>query len=153
MKHKITARIPEPLAQRLEAAAEFLGVRKSIVIERALDRFLSPDSQVGVVVRQVERITRRLEALDYDLRIVSETVALHARYHLTVTPPLPIARQREACVLGAARFDELAAQVARRVNMNMPLMKQVIDRLIATTPKLFIDGVEQQVARRSDENV
>ena len=44
MKSKITVRIPEPVAQRLDAAIELLGVRKSAVIERALDRFLSPDS-------------------------------------------------------------------------------------------------------------
>jgi hypothetical protein len=37
--------------------------------------------------------------------------------------------------------------------MNTPLMKQVIDRLIATTPNLFLDGVEQQVALRATEDV
>jgi predicted transcriptional regulator len=153
MKRKITIRLSEPVARGLEAAATLLGSRKSAIVESALDRLLDPQGGASAVARQLERVGRRLDAMEYDLRIVCETVALHARYHLTVTPPLPLARQHEACALGKSRFDELAAQVARRVNMNTPLMKQVIDRLIATTPNLFLDGVEQQVALRTTEDV
>ena len=151
MKQKITVRISEQIAERLQAAAALLDTRKSYVVERALDRFLAPDADGTTVAGQLERVGRRLDALEYDLRIVSETVALHARYHLTVTPSLPIVKQREACVLGSARFDELAAQVARRVNMNLPLMKQVMDRLIASTPGLFSDDIDEGLPPRSEE--
>ena len=56
-------------------------------------------------------MSRQLEELDRGLRIVNETVALQARFHLAVTLVLPAADQRAACVLGSERFDELAAQV------------------------------------------
>jgi len=36
--------------------------------------------------------------------MIAETVALHARYHLAVMPPVPKSRQREAVILGNERF-------------------------------------------------
>ncbi len=63
---------------------------------------------------------------------VSETVALQARFELAVTPPLPAATLRTACVLGSERFDELAAQVGRRVHLGTSLMRETMDRLGAT---------------------
>jgi hypothetical protein len=66
------------------------------------------------------------------LRIVNETVALQARFHLAVTPVLPAADQRAACILGSERFDELAAQVSRRVQLGTSLMQETMDRLGAT---------------------
>jgi predicted MFS family arabinose efflux permease len=58
-----------------------------------------------------------------------ETVALHARYHLTVVPPLPESRQRGAVVLGDERFKVLAEQVDRRVRLGRPLIQETINRL------------------------
>jgi predicted MFS family arabinose efflux permease len=63
------------------------------------------------------------------MRIIAETVALHARYHLTVVPPLPESRQCEAVVLGDERFKVLAEQVDRRVRFGRPLMQETINRL------------------------
>jgi hypothetical protein len=77
------------------------------------------------------------------LRIVNETVALHARYHLTVTPPLPSSQQPAACALGLERFEAFAAQVGRRVHMGAPLMRETIDRLALTSPELFAQDIEQ----------
>jgi hypothetical protein len=46
-----------------------------------------------------------------------------------VTPVLPAADQRAACVLGSERFDELAAQVGRRIQLGTSLMQETMDRL------------------------
>ena len=54
---------------------------------------------------------------------------MHARYHLTITPPLPAAAQAAACRIGAARFDEFAAQVGRRIDRDKPLIREALDRL------------------------
>jgi hypothetical protein len=54
-----------------------------------------------------------------------------------VTPAFPEAAQRAACTIGAARFDEFAAQVSRRVRVGKPLMRETLDRLGATRPNLI----------------
>jgi hypothetical protein len=137
MKRKISVRLPELVAKRLEAAAAAPGARKSSIIEAALDLFLEVDASDSALARHLERISRRLNELQSDLKIVGETVALHARYHLTITPPVRVADQPDACAIGSERFEEFAAQVARRVHLDSPLMRETMDRILATRPNLF----------------
>ena len=138
MKRKISVQLSEQVAERLEAAAQRPGANKTAIVEAALARFLDPDddtSDHAALLRRLNWMSRQLEQLDRDLRVASETVALHARYHLTVTPPLPVPDQRAACVLGAERFEVFAAQVGRRVHLGTPLMRETMDRVSTTNPE------------------
>jgi predicted DNA-binding protein len=148
MKRKITIQLSEEVAERLEAAAERPGASKSAIVEAALDGFLSADHEAvddATLLRRLDWMSGQLERLDRDLRVVGETAALHARYHLTVTPPLPVADHRAACELGAERFEVFAAQVGRRVHLRTPLMRETIDRVSTTDPGLFARDMEQGV--------
>ena len=146
MKRKVTVQLSEELADRLEAAAQRPGTSKTAIVKAALMRYLEPDgdtSEHAALLRRLNWMSRQLEQLDRDLRVVSETTALHARYHLTVTPPLPIREQRAACVVGAERFEVFASQVGRRVHLGTPLMRETLDRLSAADPDLFADQVDE----------
>jgi hypothetical protein len=146
MKRRISVQLSDQVAERLEVAAKRPGANKTAIVEAALDRFLDADRERvddGAVLRRLNWIGRQLEQLDRDLRIVSETAALHARYHLTVTPPLPVADQRAACVLGAERFEVFAAQVGRRVHLGMPLMRETMERLSESSPGLFARDLDE----------
>jgi Arc/MetJ-type ribon-helix-helix transcriptional regulator len=147
MKRKVSVRLSEQVVERLAVAARGLGVSRSSVVEAALDRYLDSDGDQSddATLGRLDRMSRQLTQLDCDLRVASETVALHARYHLTVTPPLRATDQRAACALGRERFEEFAAQVARRVHLGTPLMRETMDRLIATSPDLFAHDLEQGV--------
>lgn len=127
---KVTVRLTEDLYNRFSAATERPGVGKSMVVEAALERFLSVAPSIEDTVRdRFDDIDDKLDRLERNMRIMAETVALHARYHLSVMPPLPQARQQEAAVLGDERFKVLAEQVDRRVRQGRPLMQETIDRL------------------------
>ena len=136
MKRKICVYVSEDLVSRLAVAAEHRGATKSGLVGAALDRFLDTaderDDQPGVDQRLVQ-MGHQLDHLTRELRLVNETVAMHARYHLTVTPPLPDAAQPAACRLGAARFEEFAAQVGRRVEEGRPLIRETLERLDTTS--------------------
>jgi hypothetical protein len=139
MKPRVGVYLSEGMAARLAAAARRPGATKSALVEAALDRFLGSDediSDAATVAHRFTELSSQLEQLDRGLRIVNETVALHARFHLAVTPPMPAATQRASCVLGAERFNEFAAQVGRRVDLGLPLMRETIDRLGTTRPVL-----------------
>jgi predicted transcriptional regulator len=138
MKRRLTVQLPEPLVERLETAAGQPGQSKSTIVEAALDQFLSADANDDAALpRRLNWMSRQLEQLERELRIVNETVALHARYHLTVTPPLIASQYRAACVLGLERFEAFAAQVGRRVHLGTPLMRETLDRLSTSNPDLF----------------
>jgi predicted transcriptional regulator len=145
MKRKITVQLPEHVVQRLETAAERPGASKAAIVASALERFLDAEAETIDVLRRLEGMSQQLARLAHELRLVNEVVALHARYHLTVTPPLPQAHQRAACVLGLERFEAFAAQVGQRVHLGAPLMRETIDRLSATNPDLFARDTDNEV--------
>ena len=121
MKPRVGVYLSERMATRLAEAAKRPGATKSALVEAALDLFLG----------RLTGLSHQLEQLDRNLRIANETAALHARFHLAVTPLLPAAAQGAACALGAERFEEFAAQVGRRVDLGVPLIRETIDRVSA----------------------
>jgi MFS family permease len=139
MKPRVGVYLSEGMAARLAEAAKDPRATKSALVEAALDRFLGSDddiSDTATVARHLAGLGRQLEELDRNLRIANETAALHARFHLAVTPLMPAGEQRAACALGAERFEEFATQIERRVDLGVPLIRETIDRVSAarTTP-------------------
>ena len=131
MKPRIGVYLSERTAARLAAAAKRPGASKSALVEAALDRYLQSEGDRGEtesVPHQLAAMSRHLEQLGRELRTVNETVAHHARFHLAVTPILPAAVQPRACLLGAQRFEEFAAQVERRVDLGTSLMRETLNR-------------------------
>jgi hypothetical protein len=137
MKPRVGVYLSESTAVRLAAAAQHPGATKSALVEAALDRYLGSDDDVcdtATVARCLAGMGRQLEKLERDLRIVNETVALHARFSLATSPPMPEAALRSACALGAERFEEFVTQVGRRIDLGTPLMQQTIERVAAKRP-------------------
>jgi hypothetical protein len=131
MKPRVGVYLSEAMAARLAEAAKRPGATKSALVEAALERFLGSDDDVGdpsSVGRHLAGLSHQIEQLDRHLRVANETVALHARFHLAVTPLLPVAAQGAACALGAQRFEEFAAQVGRRVDQGISLIGEAIGR-------------------------
>lgn len=131
MKPRIGVYLSEQMAARLAVASKARGASKSALVEAALAQFLGFDDDTENLPadHRLSLMSRQLEQLDRDLRIVNETVALQAQYQLAVTPPLPAVALRAACALGVERFDEFATQVQRRVKLRTSLMQETMDRL------------------------
>ncbi|MGV7215156.1 hypothetical protein [Bradyrhizobium sp. UFLA05-112] len=130
---KVSVQLSETIFESLEAASGRAGAGKSMVVQAALERFLNPAPPMEEMVHEAfHRIGDQIERLESELAIIAETVALHARYHVTVTPPMPPSQQRDACVLGYRRFKALAGQVDRRVRSGRPLMRETIAGLSIT---------------------
>lgn len=143
---KVTVRLTEELYDQFAAATERPGVGKSMVVEAALERFLNVAPSIEDSVRdRLDDIDDKLDRLERNVRVMAETVALHARYHLSVMPPLPQVRQQEAARLGNERFKVLAEQVDRRVRQDQPLMQETIDRLNSS------DGGAKDISRRPNQ--
>src|SRR5882672_837636 len=140
MKPRVGVYLSESTAARLAEAAKNPRATKSALVEAALDRYFGSDDAIGdtaAVSRYLAGLSRQLEQLDRNLRIANETAALHARFHLAVTPLMPAGEQGAAYALGAERFEEFAAQVGRRVDLGLPLIRETIDRVSATRTNPF----------------
>jgi len=146
MKRRITVALSEEIVERLEATAEGPGASKAALMEAALQRFLGTETETVDEVplqRRLNGINRQLDQLDRDLSIVSEMVALHARYHLSITPSLPQAHQRTARGPGLGRLKAFTTQVARRLRFATPLTQETMGRLGATDLKPFASDAEE----------
>jgi MFS family permease len=140
MKPRVGVYLSEGMAARLAEAAKNPRATKSAVVEAALDRYFGSDDDIddtATVAHHLAGLSRQLEELDRNLRIANETAALHARFHLAVTPLMPAREQGAACALGAERFEEFAAQVGQRVDLGLPLIRETIDRVSATRTTPF----------------
>lgn len=132
---RVSVHLSTRIYQQLDAVTQRPGVGKSMVIEAALDRFLSQTPPVEDLIRErFDQIRASLERFNRDMQIIAETVALHARYHLTVMPLMPESEQREACLRGDERFMVLAEQVDRRIRSGRSLVQEAIDRLNTSNP-------------------
>lgn len=152
---RVSVQLSETIFERLEAATGQPGAGKSIIVEEALERFLNPAPPVGGMAHEaLHRIGDQIERLESEIAIIAETVALHARYHLTVTPPMPPSQQRDACVLGYRRFKAMAGQVDRRVRSSQPLMRETIARLGVTERAVSPPDSDGEVVpgRSEDQN-
>ena len=135
MKPRIGVYLSQRAAARLAVAVAVQrpGISRSALVEAALDRYFGPDEDVEPPLNHtLHAMSQQLEQLTSDLKIVSETVALQARFHLAMTPRLPVSVLRTACMLGTERFDEFATQVQRRVVQGTSLMRETMDRLDAS---------------------
>ena len=143
MKPRVGVYLSEGMAARLAEAAKGPRATKSAVVEAALDRYFGSDddiSDIATVARHLVGLSRQLEQLDRNLKIANETAALHARFHLAVTPPMPAVELGAACALGADRFEEFATQVGQRVDFGIPLIRETIDRVSATRTTPFTNS-------------
>jgi hypothetical protein len=148
---KVTVRLTEELYNRFSTTTERPGLGKSMLVEAALERFLSSAPSVEDIVHErFDDMDHRFDRLEHDVRMMAETIALHARYHLSVMPPLPPAQQQEAAALGDERFKVLAEQVDRRVRSDRPLMQETIGRLNSAERSHSKPTISERDPKRSD---
>jgi MFS family permease len=146
MKPRVGVYLSEGMAARLAEAAKHPRATKSALVEAALDCYFGSDddiSDTATVAHHLAGLGRQLEELDRNLRIANETAALHARFHLAVTPPMPAGELGAACAVGAKRFEEFASQVGQRVDLGIPLIRETIGRVSATRTTTFTSAEGQ----------
>ena len=91
-KPRVQLRLDPSVYRRLKTAAEPSTVSMSEIVEAALSEYLDATGSakgIGSLVGQLNRIESVGSEVERDLAVVSETLALFARYWLTATPPLP----------------------------------------------------------------
>jgi hypothetical protein len=146
--------ISDELAKRLETVARLKGVDEAEIVEQALDRYLGLNGETvdeSPPLKRLSAIEDQLNRVERNLKIVNEVAALHVRYHLTISPPLPQSQQRAACRLGFERFEVLAEQVGRRVAQDQPLFQETISRLSTTECESSEDKIKIRAASAVSE--
>jgi len=118
MRTKATFRLPPELMRRLADYATRKRVSQAIVVETALESYLSadsPDRLEAALARRLDRLSRASERLERHVTIGNEALALFVRFWLTSTPPMPAAMQAAANAKGKDRYEGFVEALGRRL--------------------------------------
>lgn len=118
MKLKRTFRLPPDVIDQLAAFASRRRVGQPDIVEAALRSFMSPDNPEqleAALSRRLDRIDRRIAALDQQTEITTEALALFVRFWLTANPPLPDSALAAAQAQGKERYDGFVEALSRRL--------------------------------------
>ncbi|MEN5249504.1 CopG family transcriptional regulator [Brucella pseudintermedia] len=128
---------PELLG-RVKALSLRRRVSQSAVIEAAVASFLSGDTAEhleAAMSRRLDRISRQIDALDIDVAILGETLALFIHYWMTVTPPLPESARQSARAKGTERFEGFMQTLGRRLAAGDRFLRELSRDVPGEEPK------------------
>lgn len=116
------------LLKQVEALALRRNISKSAIVEAAVASFLSGDTSEkleAAMSRRLDRLGRQVGALDEDLAVLGETLALFVRFWLTFTPLMAEATQVSARAKGAERFEGFMQTLGKRLATGDRFLKEV----------------------------
>ena len=116
MKPKIGVYLTTDVAKLLKLAVRRSGATKSDIVNEALARLLDPPPENDPredVLRRLDRMAKGIRRIHRDVEIVAETLALHIRQFLMITPPVPKVEQDAAMKRGRERGLHSANREAR----------------------------------------
>lgn len=128
MKSKHTFRLPPDLADRLADYARRKRVTQALVVETALNSFLSPDGSERMEAafsRRIDKVLRQIEKLDYRAEVTSEAMALFVQFWLTANPPLPDSSMAAARAQGKERYEGFVEALSRRLEVGPRLSDSI----------------------------
>ena len=129
MRTKATFRLPPDLIRRLADYAARKGVSQAVVVEAALESYLSPDGAdrlESALARRLDRLSRASERLERHVTIGNEALALFVRFWLTANPALPDAARAAAQAQGKERFEGFVEALARKMEFGPKLSDSII---------------------------
>jgi len=129
MRTKATFRLPHDLMRRLADYAARKRISQAVVVEAALESYLTPDGPErleAALARRLDRLSRGTERLERHVTIGNEALALFVRFWLSSTPPLPEASQAAAQVKGTERYEGFVEALGRRIANGAQLADEVV---------------------------
>jgi hypothetical protein len=142
MKPKIGVYLTTDVAKLLKLAVKQSGATKSDIVNEALSRLLDPPPENDPredVLRRLDRMAKRIRRIHRDVEIVAETLALHIRQFLMITPPVPKVDQDAAMKLGRERYQVFVAQIAKRVASDRGMVEEIMEKIAETHGYRFTD--------------
>lgn len=166
MKTKIGVYLTNDVAKQLRKAVRRTGATKSDIVNEALARLLDAAHEKDPgeeVLNRLNGMARSLRRIHREVEVVAETLALHVRQFLMITPPLPERERRAAEKLGRDRYQVFARQIAKRITSDSGMVSEIMQRVAeinqgrVTPPmtkdavgKVPNDGAPNQISKQND---
>lgn len=128
MRTKHTFRLPPQLAARLAEYAIRKRASQAMVVEAALESFLSPDSAEqleAALARRLDRLSRQADRIEQQSLIANEALGLFVRFWLANTLALPEAALAAQQAKGRERYENFLTALGRRLAKGLSLSQDI----------------------------
>lgn len=128
MRVKHTFRLPPPLGRRLAEYALRRRISQALVVEAALESFLSPDGAEqleAALSRRLDRLSRQADRIEQLVGIILEANGLFVRFWLANTLALPEAALPAQQAKGRERYQNFLASLGRRLAKGESLSRDI----------------------------
>jgi len=132
MKPRQNIYLDADLSQHLETMAAKPGSSKSAIIRDALTAYLArrgAKELQDTFSKRLDEISKQLNTIERQQRILIESLALFIRYHLSMIPRLPDSEQAAAHALGTDRYQAFINQVSRLLASGKDTVAEVLELL------------------------
>ena len=117
-KPRVNVHVTEEVWQRLDKFADRPDISKAAIVDAALAAFLSPeadDKRDAAIIRRLDKIDRRLEKLEEQNVVISETLAIIAHICLYFASAIPEAEKEAANALCNKRYEIFLSTLGKRL--------------------------------------
>jgi hypothetical protein len=115
------------LARRLATYCGAKGLTESAAVEAAIEEYLDGgDKDNALILRRLNRLSRRSARQERDLEILSEAFAAFVRLWLAYRPELPPNEMEAKRRLGRQRYDQFVEIVSHRLSDSARLASDVL---------------------------
>ena len=128
MRLKHTFRLPPALGARLAEYALRRRISQALVVEAALESFLSPDGAEqleAALSRRLDRISRQADRIEHLAQVILEALGLFVRFWLANTLALPEAALAAQQAKGRERYENFLAALGRRLAKGASLSRDI----------------------------
>lgn len=136
-KKRLSAYLDPDVMNALADYSAKRDVSLSLIAEAAIASFLSPDAderKEAAIARRLDQLDRRIQRVERDIGIATETMALFVRFWLSATPALPESVQAEARAKAQQRYDGFVAVLGRRLAKGPKLRQEIAEDVPAAPP-------------------
>ena len=138
MKPRQNIYLDDDLNKHLETLAAKPGSSKSAIIRDALTAYLArrgTKELQDTFSKRLDEISKQINAVERQQRILIESLALFIRFHLGTIPALPESEQATAHALGTKRYQAFITQVSRLLangkNTGAEILELLKEELVA----------------------
>jgi DNA-binding transcriptional MocR family regulator len=128
MRQRMNVYLPPELLQEIADLAARKKLSQSAIMEAAIASFLSPDGadrREAAFARRLDKLTRQVQRLERNTRIMLETQALFVRFWLTVTPPPPPEEQAATQPKVQKRYEGFVEALGRRLQKGQSFLNEI----------------------------
>jgi DNA-binding transcriptional MocR family regulator len=128
MRQRMNVYLPPELLQEIADLAARKKLSQSAIMEAAVTSFLSPDGadrREAAFARRLDKLTRQVQRLERNTRIILETQALFVRFWLTVTPPPPPEEQAAMQPKVQKRYEGFVETLGRRLQKGQSFLNEI----------------------------